>query len=326
MKETLLTVLKNNRGSYVSGQELSRRLGVTRTTVWKHVRALRSEGYAVDSSPRRGYRLVGTPDLLLAAEIMEGLATVRLGRRVVHLNETASTNRVARELGAGGEPEGTLVLAEVQHGGKGRLGRAWSAPAGGIWLSLILRPDFPPNLLQLLTLTAAVAAAEASENVAGISPGIKWPNDLLWRGKKLAGILTEGSTEADRVDCLVLGVGINANLREEDFPLELRGLATSLLLAGGRPVDRAAWVRWFLWRLERYYLNTGEGTAQALSEWRRRSVTLGQQVVVSMGSGTVEGTAVDIDDRGALLVETEGGLETVLAGDVTLKSDTGEEK
>ncbi len=321
MKETLLAVLKSNRGSYVSGEELSRRLGVSRTAVWKHVKALRAEGYGIESSPRLGYRLVAATDLLLPAEILDGLLSARLGRRVVYLDDTVSTNRVARELAAAGEPEGTLVLAETQTGGRGRLGRNWSSPAGGIWLSLILRPELPPHRLQLLTLTAAVAAAEACEDTAGVSPGIKWPNDLLCAGRKLAGILTEGAAEADRLDYLVLGVGVNANLQEEDFPTELRGQATSLLLESGQRVDRAAWVRKFLLSLEGY-LPAKEVVRE---EWRRRAVTLGKRVTVKMTGRTVEGTALDLDETGALLVRTENGVEAVLAGDVTLKSDIKEE-
>lgn len=320
MKDTLLAVLKSNRGTYVSGEELSRMFGVTRTTVWKQVGQLRAEGYSVESSPRLGYRLVDTTDLILPAEVLDGLETARLGRRIVYLAETGSTNRLARELAAEGAPEGTLVLAEVQSGGRGRLGREWSSPAGGIWMSLILRPELLPHQLQLLTLTAAVAAGEACELIAGVSPGIKWPNDLLCGGKKLAGILTEGSVEADRLDYLVLGIGVNANITEDDFLPELRDQATSLLLESGRKVDRAAWVRSFLWRLEGYYLNAGEGLTAVLEEWRLRSVTLGRKIVVSMAGRMVEGMALDINDAGALLVRTENGIEAVLAGDVALKS------
>ncbi|MBS4023868.1 MAG: biotin--[acetyl-CoA-carboxylase] ligase [Dethiobacter sp.] len=320
MKDKLLSMLKNNAGVFVSGEELSRKLNVTRTAVWKHIRSLREKGYEIESSPGRGYKLVAVPDLLLPAEIQDGLVTAVLGKRIYHFAEVDSTNRVARQLAQNGEPEGSVVLAEVQAGGRGRLGREWISPAGGIWLSLLLRPNLAPFQAQLLTLAAAVAAVEATEEACGIRPGIKWPNDLLLGERKLAGILTEVSAEMERVNFLVLGIGVNANIRAVSFPGEVGKTAVSLLEELGSPVDRAAWVKKFIVYMEMYYLEAlSAGFGRVLELWRRYSVTLEREVSVHTAGRTVTGTAVDIDDSGALLVRTAMGEEKFLAGEVTLR-------
>ncbi|MBS3886233.1 MAG: biotin--[acetyl-CoA-carboxylase] ligase [Firmicutes bacterium] len=320
MKETVLAGLKVHFGRYVSGGQLSNQLQVSRTAVWKHIGGLREDGYEIESSPRLGYRLVSVPDLLLPLEIRDGLRTKILGKQIHYRRTMDSTNRLARELAAAGAAEGTVILSEEQLAGRGRLGRSWVSPAGGIWLSLILRPQLAPHKAQLITLLAAVAAVEATQKTTGLVPGIKWPNDLLLGGRKLAGILTEVSAEMERVNYLVLGIGLNANLSAEHFQGELADSATSLLLELGQSVCRVRWVQNFLTLFEQAYLATEEqGFASVLACWRRYSVTLGQDVIVSLGSRSVHGTALDIDEQGALLVKTVSGLETFLSGEVSLK-------
>jgi BirA family transcriptional regulator, biotin operon repressor / biotin---[acetyl-CoA-carboxylase] ligase len=327
MKETVLAVLKEFAGIYISGEELSHRLQVSRTAVWKHIKVLREEGYEVESSPRLGYRLVAVPDLLLPLEIRDGLRTRILGRQVHYSHTTDSTNRQAREEAAGGAAEGTLVVAEMQSAGRGRLGRSWLSPRGGIWLSLVLRPPLPPYRAHLITLLAAVAAVEATTAVAGIAPGIKWPNDLLLKGRKLAGILTEVSAEMERVNYLVVGVGLNANIPADCFAGELAGQATSLLAETGKPVSRVAWVRAFLECFETsYFAAQDKGFEDILNRWRRHSVTLGQHVRMSTGGRTTDGVALDIDEQGALLVRTHDGTKIFLAGEVTLRPDESEQE
>ncbi|MHB1255521.1 MAG: biotin--[acetyl-CoA-carboxylase] ligase [Dethiobacteraceae bacterium] len=320
MKETVLAGLKVHFGRYVSGGQLSNQLQVSRTAVWKHIGGLREDGYEIESSPRLGYRLVSVPDLLLPLEIRDGLRTKILGKQIHYRRTMDSTNRLARELAAAGAAEGTVILSEEQLAGRGRLGRSWVSPAGGIWLSLILRPQLAPHKAQLITLLAAVAAVEATQKTTGLVPGIKWPNDLLLGGRKLAGILTEVSAEMERVNYLVLGIGLNANLSAEHFQGELADSATSLLLELGQSVCRVRWVQNFLTLFEQAYLATEEqGFASVLACWRRYSVTLGQDVIVSLGGRSVHGTALDIDEQGALLVKTVSGLETFLSGEVSLK-------
>ncbi len=321
MRENLLALLKEQAGGYVSGEALSRQLGVTRTAVWKQVQLLREQGYGIEASPRLGYRLLVLPDLLLPAEIQAGLKTAVLGHKVYHYRETASTNRLARELAGRGEPEGTVVIAESQQSGRGRLARSWFSPPGGIWFSLLLRPRLLPHQAQLLTMAAAVAAVEATAATSGLVPGIKWPNDLLLAGRKLAGILTEVSAEMELLHYLVLGVGVNANIPAELFPAELQAAATSLLAQSGQTVDRAAWLRCFLQYFEEQYLAAqNHEFAGLLAQWRRYSLTLGREVTVCLPGRNVDGTAVDIDEHGALQVRTAAGVETFPAGELRLRA------
>ena len=292
MKDTLLAVLKENAGTYVSGEELSRKLGVSRTAIWKHIGSLRDQGYGVQSSPRLGYKLVSVPDLLLPAEIREGLHTVLLGKQIHYRAEIDSTNRLAKQLAIDGEPEGSVILAEQQRTGRGRMGREWSSPAGGIWMSVILRPKLAPYQVQAFTLVAAVAAVEATIHTTGVTPGIKWPNDLLLGKKKVAGILTEVSAEMERVNYLVLGVGLNANISGTLFHGQLLGEATSLFAETGISVERTRWVQSFLETLEHYYfLASQDGFARVFDSWRRYSVTLGQWVTVRIADRAVTGIA-----------------------------------
>ncbi|HHX75144.1 MAG TPA: biotin--[acetyl-CoA-carboxylase] ligase [Firmicutes bacterium] len=320
MKTKILHLLKQNRDRYLSGAEMSRSLHVSRTAVWKAVESLRESGYVIFSSPRRGYRLEAVPDLLAPVEIRDGLQTSILGKTIHYYRQTESTNKKARELAEEGAAEGTLVVAEEQAAGRGRLGRSWCSPPGGIWLSLLLRPALSSSQMSLLTLLAAVAAAEATAGVCGLTPGIKWPNDLLYDGRKLAGILTEVSAEADCVHYLIVGIGFNANIAAEQFIPEISRTATSVLAITGAAMDRAAWLRAFLEYFEAYYYPAVQsGFAAVLARWRHYAVTLGQEVTVSFAGQAIRGRAVDIDAQGALLVETKNGIERCLAGDVTLK-------
>ena len=324
MKETVLGILKERSGEYVSGEELSGMLQVSRTAVWKHIGGLREEGYEIESLSRLGYRLVSVPDLLLPLEVQDGLATEVMGKTVHHRREVDSTNRLARELARAGESEGTVVLAEAQTAGRGRLGRSWLSPCGGIWLSILLRPQLPPYKAQLVTLMAAVAAAEATAAVSAVKPGIKWPNDLLVNGKKIAGILTEVSAEMDQLNYIVLGLGVNINIEQEWFEGELQQIATSLLLESGERISRVAWVKAFLQNMDREYAHVQcVGFAEILERWRRYSVTLGRNVDIRLTDSNESGTALDIDEQGALLVRTESGMKTFWAGDVSLRPDDG---
>lgn len=322
MKEKILERLRAKPGVYVSGEEISRDLGVSRTAIWKHVQSLKDDGYEIDSSRRLGYRLTAVPDRPLPAEILRILRSRVFGQKIHHFHSVGSTNLVAREMAREGAAEGTLAVAEEQTQGRGRLGREWLSPAGtGIWMSLILRPVFPPTDAPRLTLAAAVAVAEAVGEVAGISPGIKWPNDLLAGGKKFCGILTEMDAEMERVNFVILGIGINVNQLASDFPEPLRALATSLQEVCGHRVSRPGLVCRVLECLEDRYGQTVSGDfGQVLTAWRARSTTLGQQVTVTSAAGTIDGLAEDVDSDGSLLVRLDSGvLHRVMAGEVTLR-------
>ena len=210
-------------------------MGLSRAAVWKRVHRLKAQGYVIEGSPRRGYRLLAVPDKLLPEEVLQGLKTRVFTGPVHHFETLDSTNDLAKELAVQGAPEGTVVVAEAQTGGRGRLGREWDSPPGvGLYVSLVLRPMLPPMELPQITLTTAVAVVRAVRRVAGVAPGIKWPNDLLLNGKKLGGILTEMETESDRIRHVVVGLGLNVN--NPGFPPELAATATSLTLTAGRSV------------------------------------------------------------------------------------------
>ncbi len=319
MRTAILELLKQNLGQYVSGEEISHNLNVSRTAVWKHIRALKQSGYDIEAHSRLGYALRQTTDRLLPAEIKAQLTSTVLGQEIHYFGEVDSTNNEAKKLAANGCPEGTIVVAETQATGRGRLARGWFSPFGkGIWLSVVLRPPFGPMDAAKCTLMAAVGVNRALNRVTGAGCGIKWPNDILWKGRKIVGILTEMSAEMDAINYVVIGMGINVNI--EEFPSDIAATATSLSIATGHPVSRIKLVTAILSELENVYMLVKEsGFAPILSAWREESITLGQQVNVCGFESRFTGMAVDIDADGALLVRTPQGIERVLAGDVSIR-------
>ena len=321
MRARILKLLRQQSQDYLSGEEISRQLAVSRTAVWKHIQELKNHGYEIEAHPRKGYRLKSRPDLLLPEEIRAGLATQLLGKQIVHFYDTSSTNNEAKRLAADDAVEGTIVVSEAQTLGRGRLNRGWfSPPGGGVWVSVILRPPFPPQEAPKCTLMAAVATVEAIREASGLNCGIKWPNDILWQRRKLVGILTEMSAEMDAINFVVLGIGINVSLQESDFPEELRNIGASVSMGAEREVSRVEVLQKLLERLEYWYqVVKQEGFEPVLEAWRRESVTLGQPVRVLAGEETYDGVAEELAEDGSLLVRTENGLRRVLAGDVSLR-------
>ena len=321
MRARILKLLRQQSQDYLSGEEISRQLAVSRTAVWKHIQELKNHGYEIEAHPRKGYRLKSRPDLLLPEEIRAGLSTKLLGKQIVHFYDTSSTNNEAKRLAADEAAEGTIVVSEAQTLGRGRLNRGWfSPPGGGVWVSVILRPPFPPQEAPKCTLMAAVATVEAIREASGLNCGIKWPNDILWQGRKLVGILTEMSAEMDAINFVVLGIGINVSLQESDFPEELRNIGASVSMGAEREVSRVEVLQKLLERLEYWYqVVKQEGFEPVLEAWRRESVTLGQPVRVLAGEETYDGVAEELAEDGSLLVRTENGLRRVLAGDVSLR-------
>jgi len=320
MRSDVLELLRA-AGGYVSGEKMAEQLGVTRAAVWKKIAALRDAGYDISSAPRSGYILRSAPDRLIEPEIVKGLQTKLVGREIICYDAVDSTNIVLKELARQGAENGTVVVADTQGTGRGRMERAFFSPPGkGIWVSILLRPDFLPQEAPKCTLMAAVAVAQAMEKF-GLRAAIKWPNDILHDGRKLVGILTEMSAEMDRVNYIVIGIGINVNIAEEDFPEELRPIATSLMQMKGEPLSRVAFLQELLRALDVLYADVQRaGFAPVLAAWKKYAVTLGQQVrVLGPGGETFEGTAADIDAEGALLIDTEEGQRRVLAGDVSIR-------
>jgi len=306
----------------LSGAEMSKTLGISRSAVWKHIKALRREGYRIEAKPASGYRLIAVPAHPTPWEIQAGLGTQQIGKRIYTLSQASSTNEVAFGLALKGAEEGVVVLAESQIKGKGRMGRPWESPAGlNIYLSLILRPRIVPSKTPLITLMAAVACAEAIDKVTGLLPAIKWPNDLLLERKKLGGILTEADMELDRINFVVVGIGINVNMTRALFPPSIKDTATSLHVALGREISRIALIQAVLQQMEQWYQRLAQGKVEEIRRrWKELSLVKGQAIEVTSLGEVVRGTALDIDEDGALLVQTDTNtIKRVVAGDVTLK-------
>ncbi|MBN1833979.1 MAG: biotin--[acetyl-CoA-carboxylase] ligase [Deltaproteobacteria bacterium] len=324
MDSELLQALRE--GGHISGEELGRRLNVTRTAIWKRINRLRGLGYEITSSPRRGYSFMSAPDLLLSEEIEPGLRTKIFGRPIIFYSELSSTQDTAKELARKGAKEGTVVIAENQTQGKGRKGREWSSASGqGIQISVILRPRLRPSQSIQIPLVAGVAMAQAIIEVTPLKPRIKWPNDLMIGGKKVGGILTEMNAEIDRIDYVVLGVGLNVNTPQSLFPKEIRRIATSLAEELGGPVSRVRLVQSFLTEFEGLYEEFTTSGFQTIRErWKAMSDTIGAWVELSdMGEGKMKGRVLDMDMEGALLLEKEDqSIERILAGDISLRESS----
>ncbi len=317
-KDHLLSYLKERQGEWLSGQSLSRRLAISRSAVWKHISRLRQEGYLIESLPKKGYVLRRRSARLLPNEIREGLCTRSLGKQgIAYFERTDSTNIRAKDMAQRGVPEGTLAVAEEQTGGRGRRGRTWYSPPGkGLYATIILRPTIPPSEAPRITLLTAVVLAEALRSLTGLEARIKWPNDILIQGRKVAGILTEISTEMDAIEYIVVGVGVNINISR--FPVPLKDQATSLLLETGRPFSRIKVLHEFLTRYEASYERfKGAGFEGILDRFRGLSEILGRRIAVDAVDKTRTGEVQRIDRDGALLLKDEKGrMHRVYSGDV----------
>ena len=318
-------------GGYVSGEDLAERLGISRAAVWKHITALKHGGYEIDGMRSKGYRLVAPPQVLTATAI-QARADLRIGRQILVLEVTRSTNSDAMALGREGAPEGHVVIAEEQTAGRGRLGRTWESSRGvNLYLSILLRPKMPPWRAPQLSLVAGVAVAETVAE-EGIDARIKWPNDVVTITggviadapvrpplRKLAGILTEIEAEVDSARFVVVGIGVNLNSDLSHFSPELEGTATSVFLERGTRIDRAAFAARLLARFEECYdLWTKGGFAAVAPRWRALSVLDGRTVDIDAPGERTTGVCAGIDDDGTLLVDTPAGRRRILAGDVTI--------
>ncbi len=315
MKQRILDILKN-ADDFVSGEDISNKTGISRAAVWKHIKSLKNKGYEIDSVTNRGYRLVSSPDLITAEEITQNLNTEFIGRRLFIYDETDSTNERAK---ASGEIEGSVFIAEVQNHGKGSRGRGWVSPRGtGIWHSILLKPDIPPSEVSQITLVAGLAVCRA----IGMGSKIKWPNDIVIGTKKVCGILTEMSAETDMVHYVVCGIGINVNT--ENFDAEIKHRATSMYIESGEKQIRNDIIARELNYFEYYYKKFLEGGLGAiLDEYKENCVTIGRDVTVIYKKENVTGKAADIDENGALVVETADGTIRVTSGEVSVRGIYG---
>jgi len=322
LDEKILDILRNNRQSHVSGEDLCKLAGISRAAIWKHMEKLREEGYNIEASPHLGYRLIGIPDRLIPGEVKSGLKTRILGKEVISYRKVDSTNDVAYSLAEKGLKEGAVIFADEQARGKGRQGRTWSSPPrGGIYMSCILRPAMAPAEISKITLVAAVAVAKAIRMVTGLDARIKWPNDILIGQNKVCGILTEMKAEQDSIAFIILGIGINVNTAAKCLPKGAASLKLESKGAGrGENISRVELARKVLEELDEYYdILMRKGFAPVIDEWRGLSAMLGSRIKVVLPARAFEGTAHNVDPDGSLVVRLDSGvLQKVQSGDIVM--------
>ncbi len=317
MEEKIIEILSGKDG-YLSGEELSRELKVSRQALWKHIHTLKDLGYDIAAVPHLGYRLVSIPDRLYDFQIYQGLKTKSFGRKILYFDSLSSTMDMASQLALKGLPEGTIVIAETQTKGRGRLGRLWHSPKyKGLYFSLILKPKIPVNKAALITLLAGVSISEAIRESSLIETQIKWPNDIIFNNKKLGGILTEIQAEVDEVNFMIIGIGLNIN---NDRKTLVEGAVSLKEASGSQELSRALILRNILKEFEsNYYHLQQKGPKSMLEKWRHLSVTLGHRVRISSHKEHIEGEAFDVDFDGGLLIRKDSGVtQKVMAGDIIL--------
>ena len=323
----LLAAFRAADDGYMTGPELSHRLGVARATVGRHIEELRSLGFDIQHQPSLGYRLIASPDILFAEDIQYRLGKTVIGRQVLVYERTASTNDLVERLALDGAAEGVVVFAESQMRGRGRMGRSWASPRGkGLWFSTLLRPKLLMSSVGRLTIAASVAIARTIREQTGLAAEIKWPNDVFIAGRKCAGILAELRTELDAIKFIVLGIGLDVNCEAGDFPPEVRGIATSLKMElarqGREPVLRGDLAVALLRELDHICKLAADdsGFDDIRREWARLSSTLGKRVALQIGPHRIEGFAQALDEDGSLLVRCDNGrIEHVVSGDVLME-------
>ena len=317
----VLTFLQTHNTEYLSGQDLSDVLRISRVAVWKHIKKIQELGYTVESKQKLGYKLTKNSDALLPWEITSGLKTKTIGQQAFYFDSTDSTQNQALKMAEEPENNGAIIVAEKQTGGRGRSGRKWVSPKGGIWFSVILHPRFDISVTTLFPIASALALSIALEKTFKISPELKWPNDITIKGKKLAGMLVDVSLESNKIENLVLGVGINFDVDAKQIEKNLKNtpnfygvVSLNELKTNIRPVEL---VQSFLIELEKIYkLLETKQTKKIISEWTKRSSTIGKNVKLNTIDGEIKGKAVRIDEDGALVVSNNKNMDRVIAGDI----------
>lgn len=313
----ILNLLHENRGEFISGQEISSQLDISRTAVWKYIKKLRGMDYEIESRSSRGYKLRGIPDRLVPEEVVQGLGDHKFGRNLKVFSSLGSTNDKARELIEKGAGEGTIVVAEEQTRGKGRRGRRWFSPPGaGLWFSIIMEPDFSPGEAPLLTVAALLAVHDILL-ARGLPAEVKWPNDILLNDKKVCGILSELIVQPDTINYAIIGIGMNVN--QTSFPELLGEKATSLRIFSGNRVNRVILLQSILNKFVLYYNRLPEGQKDIISSWKNRLQLIGREIIIESAGNEYQGKAVDISQRGELLLQDESGeIQSFWAGDTSL--------
>jgi len=319
-EEELIAFLQQNRLIYTGTKEIAQQLGIHPYVIDQSIKELRRWGFKILFEKEKGYRLLEAPDFLLPSKIKKNLKTKILGKDVLCYRTVGSTNNLAFRLAESGVEEGTLIVADEQTKGRGRMGREWySPPRLGLWMSLILRPDIPPFKAPGLSICAGLALAQAIGELTGLDAKIKWPNDCLLNGRKVGGVLLELSAELDRTNFIVAGIGVDVNHQLTDFPKNLATIATSVRIEWGKEIPRIKLLSSFLERFEAIYLDFKKnGLAPQRQLIKKLSSLLGTKVIVKFGKENIEGIAEDVDDNGSLVIITGKEKRTVTAGEVTV--------
>ncbi len=317
----VLTFLQNHNTEYLSGQDLSDVLKISRVAVWKHIKRIQELGYNVESKQKIGYKLISNSELLLPWEITSNLKTKVIGKQAYYFDSIDSTQNQAIKMAQDTAKDGTIIVAAKQTGGKGRNGRKWASPKGGIWISIILHPKFDISITTLFPIASSLALSLAIEKTFSIKPELKWPNDLTIKGKKVAGMLVDASLESNKIENLVLGAGINFDVNAKQIEKSLKGTpnfyGVSSLSDQKQNIKPVQLVQTFLLELEKIYIALNEKQIKKIiSEWTSRSSTIGENVELNTIDSKIKGKAIKIDDDGALIISENNKIHKVIAGDI----------
>jgi len=316
----VLTFLKAHNTEYLSGQDLSDVLRISRVAVWKHIKKIRELGYKIESKQKLGYRLESNTDMLLPWEVTSELKTKTFGKNVYYFNSIDSTQNQAMNMALDVE-DGTVIIAEKQTSGKGRQGRKWISPKGGIWFSIILHPKFDISVITLFPLASSLALSNAIEKSMGISSELKWPNDITIKGKKVAGMLVDATLESNKIEKLILGVGINFDVDVKQIEKNLKDTPNFYGVASLREQNKTtkpiSLLQSFLIELEQVYdlLNIGE-TKKIIKDWTKKSSTIGQNIELDTENDKIKGHAIKIDNDGALIISENKKNIRITSGDI----------
>ena len=318
----VLSFFQTHDSEYLSGQDLSDVLKISRVAVWKHIKKIQTLGYKIESKQKLGYRLVDDTEKLLPWEIIRDLKTENIGKRVYYFEELDSTQNFAQQIAADKKENGTIVIAEKQTSGRGRLDRKWTSPKGGIWFSLIIHPKFDVSSSTLIPILSAVALSKSIKKILGVETEVKWPNDIILNGKKVAGILVDASVQANNIDYLILGIGINFDI--DTKKLEKRLSKTPNFyginsLRGNNKTPPKILLKEFLFQFEKNLSSLDKGEkAKIVKEWTKKAAGIGRKITINTSSGKISGISQGIDTDGALKIKTKKKIERVLVGDVDL--------
>lgn len=325
MKDKVAKMLLSNKGDFISGEELSKKLGVSRTSIWKYITKLKKEGYEIESISRKGYKLISFPDILTQTIVEDKLNTEYIGRKIIHYDSVESTNNEVKKI-AQKEEEGLIIVAEEQTKGKGRLGRNWTSPKQkGLWFSILLKPNISPSDAPKITQIGAAAISKTISDI-DIKTEIKWPNDIIINSKKVCGILTEMSGELNKVNYIVIGIGINVNIDKNEIPNDIKEIATSLKIEKNNKIDRRILLANILNNFENLYeeLKNNGNINSSIDICRKDSSLIGKKVKVINGGKEKIGLALNINDEGQLLIEYEDGkIENIISGEISIRGLKG---